>query len=206
MVMPKVGDLLQNKFRVWLVPATIMALAVAVIVVISGNWNRWASQREKQKTDDGYVRADRTPLSTKVAGLVACVEVADYQPVKAGDLLVRLREDDFRAQLQQAEAAVQASESAVVNNERQKLLQDARVLQSQTGIASAEAEIAAAEAGIDAANSAIANARGALAATQADVQRTSLERKPQEALMAAESATRQTLEQAIANEHRFSAQ
>jgi membrane fusion protein (multidrug efflux system) len=119
---------------------------------------------------------------------------------------VRLRDEDFRAQVQQAEAAVTASDSALVNNQRQKELQDARILQAQTGITAAEAEIAAAEAGIEAANASIANARGGLAATQADVQRTSLERKRQEALVASESATRQRLEQAVADEERFRAQ
>jgi membrane fusion protein (multidrug efflux system) len=155
-----------------------------------------------QSTDDAYVRADLTPLSTKVSGLVASVQVADYQVVKAGDLLVQLRDEDFRAQVQQAEAAVAASESALVNNQRQKELQDARILQAQTGVTTSEAEIAAAEAGIEAANASIANARGGLAATQADVQRTSLERKRQEALVASESATRQKLEQAVADEER----
>ena len=45
-----------------------------------------------------------------------------------------------------------------------------------------------------------------LAATDADVQRTALERKRQEALVAAESATRQRLEQAVADEERLRAQ
>src|SRR5579862_9884884 len=195
-----------KRLRSWIVPAAIMAMAVALIFIISGSWKTWASERVNQSTDDAYVRADLTPLSTKVAGLVASVEVADYQVVKAGDLLVRLRDEDFRAQAQQAEAAVVASGSALINNERQKELQDARILQAQTGIAAAEAEIAAAEAGIEAANAAMANAKSGRAATQADVQRTSLERKRQEALVASESATRQKLEQAVADEERFRAQ
>jgi len=183
-----------------------MGMALALVLLLSGSWRTLASERVKQTTDDAYVRADLTPLSTKVAGLVAEVKVADYQAVKAGDLLVRLQDEDFRAQVQQAEAAVTASESALVNNQRQKELQDARVLQAQTGIEAAEADIAAAEAGIDAANSAIANVRSAMAATQADVQRTGLERKRQEALLATESATRQKVEQAVAEEERFRAQ
>jgi membrane fusion protein (multidrug efflux system) len=195
-----------KRLRAWLVPATIMLLAIALIFLFSGRWKTWASERESQTTDDAYVRADLTPLSTKVSGLVASVQVADYQVVKAGNLLVRLRDDDFRAQVQQAEAAVAASESALVNNQRQKELQDARILQAQTGTTTAEAEIAAAEAGIEAANASIANARGGLAATQADVQRTSLERKRQEALVASDSATRQKLEQAVADEERFRGQ
>jgi len=197
---------LSTRVRGWIVSIAILGIALGLIFVLSSNWTTWASAGDEQKTDDAYLRADVTPLSTKAAGLVASVEVSDYQRVKAGDLLVRLRDDDFRAQVAQAEAAVQAGDSALVNNQRQKELQDARIQQAQTAIVAAEAEVSAAEAGIQAANSALANARSGLAGTDADVQRTALERKRQEALVAAESATRQRLEQAVADEERFQAQ
>jgi len=190
----------------WIVPAIILLLAAGIMILITGNWNRWVSERVSQKTDDAYVRADLTPLSTKVAGLVATVAVSDYQPVEAGDLLVQLRDDDFRAQVQQAEAAVLSSKDAIVNNERQKEFQDARIVQADEGIRATEAEFAAAQAGIEAAKSAIANAHSAIDATKADVQRTGLERRRQEALIAAESATRQKLEQVVADEQRSRAQ
>ena len=90
----------------WLIPSIILLMAAGIVLLIAGNWNAWVSERPVQKTDDAYVRADLTPLSTKVAGLVAEVCVSDYQPVKAGDLLVQLQDDDFRAHVQQAEAAV----------------------------------------------------------------------------------------------------
>ena len=195
-----------KKTRGWIVAIAVLAIAGALVAVLSSNLIAWASNGAEQKTDDAYLRADVTPLSTKAAGLVASVEVSDYQRVTAGQLLARLRDEDFRAQVNQAEAAVQAAQAALISNQRQKELQDARVQQAQTGITSAEAEISAAEAGIQAANSALANTRSGLAGTQADVQRTSLERKRQEALVAAESATRQKLEQAVADEERFRAQ
>ena len=195
-----------KRFRSWLIPVTITVMATGLVVLLTGNWTAWNGAREAQTTDDAYVQADLTPLSTKVAGLVASVEVGDYQTVKAGDLLVLLKDEDFRAQVEQAKAALQASESALVNNQRQKDLQDARVQQSLTGISTAEAEIAAAEAGMDAAKSSEANARANLAATQADVQRTSLERKRQEGLFATDSATRQTVEQAVAAAERYRGQ
>jgi membrane fusion protein (multidrug efflux system) len=202
-------DMLQTigqKLRGRLVGITVFCIAIALILFLSFNWTTWAGEGEQQKTDDAYLRADVTPLSTKAAGIVASVVVSDYQAVKAGDLLVTLRDEDFRAQVEQAEAAVRASESSLVNNQRQKSLQDARIQQAKTGIAASEAEISAAQAGIEAANSTIANATSGLAATDADVQRTLLERKRQEALVAAESATRQKLEQAIADEERLRAQ
>ncbi len=190
----------------WVVPAVILLMAVGIVFLIAGNWNTWASEKASQETDDAYTQADLTPLSTKVAGLVAVVAVSDYQSVKAGDLLVQLRDDDFRAQVQQAEAGVLAGEDALVNNQRQKELQDARIAQASQGILAAEAAIAAAEAGVKAADSSMANARSAIEATQANVQRTLLERRRQEALIASQSATRQTVEQAVAAEENYRGQ
>jgi len=199
---PSWGQRLKGLF----VPAMILLMAVGILFLIAGNWNTWASERASQETDDAYLRADLTPLSTKVAGLVATVAVSDYQPVKVGDLLVQLRDDDFRAQVQQAEAAVAYGENTLINNQRQKDLQDARIVQAEDGIRAAQADIAAADAGVEAAKSAIANARSGIEGSKADVERTGLERRRQEALIATESATRQKLEQVVADAERFRAQ
>src|SRR5580692_2069216 len=161
-----------GRLKQWVVPAVILLMAVAIVFLIAGNWNAWASEKAEQETDDAYTRADLTPLSTKVAGLVATVAVSDYQSVKAGALLVQLRHDDFRAQVEQAEAGVASGQDALINNQRQKELQDARVLQAGESIHAAEAQIKAADAGIEAANSTIANAKSAIEGTNADVERT----------------------------------
>src|ERR1700675_3178251 len=119
-----------GRLKRWIVPALILLMALAIVFLIAGNWNAWAIERAEQETDDASTRADLTPLSTKVAGLVATVAVSDYQTVKAGELLVRLRDEDFRAQVQQAEAGVVSGEDAIINNQRQKELQDAHVVQA----------------------------------------------------------------------------
>jgi membrane fusion protein (multidrug efflux system) len=194
-----------GRLKHWIVPALIFIMALGIVAVIAGNWNAWASEKAAQETDDAYTRADLTPLSTKVAGLVATVAVSDYQSVKTGDLLVQLRDDDFRAQVQQAQAGVASGEASLINNQREKELQDARIVQSGENIHAAEAQIQAADAGIEAANSAIANARGAIDGTKAEVERTQLERRRQEALIATESATHQKLEQAVADQERNAA-
>jgi membrane fusion protein (multidrug efflux system) len=179
------------KLKSYLVPAIIFLMAAAILVTIIGNWNSWASERAEQETDDAYVRADLTPLSTKVSGVVAKVLVDDYQTVKAGDLLVQLRDDDFRAQVAQAEAAVEAAKATIEDNRRQKDLQDAKIDRARTGIDLAKAQISAAQAAIE--------------ATKADLDRTLAERTRQEALIATQSATHQRLEQAVADEQRFRA-
>ncbi|MGA8596222.1 MAG: HlyD family secretion protein [Bryobacteraceae bacterium] len=204
--MSKWKEWLSGGAKQWLVPGLVVLMAAGILLMITGNWNAWASGATEQKTDDAYTRADLTPLSTKVAGLVASVPVSDYQEVKAGQLLVQLKDDDFRAQVQQAEAGVAAGEAALVNNQRQKQLQDARIAQAAEGIKAAEADIAAAQAGIAAANSGVTNARSAMEATQAQVQRAELERRRQEGLIAVESATRQTVEQVVASADSYKAQ
>jgi len=194
-----------GRIKQWIVPGLILTMALAIVAVIAGNWNAWASEKAAQETDDAYTRGDLTPLSTKVAGLVATVRVSDYQSVKTGDLLIELHDDDFRAQVQQAEAGVASGEAALINNQRQKELQDAHILQAGENIHASEAQIKAADAGIEAAHSAIANARSATEGAKADAQRTQLERRRQEALIATESATHQKLEQAVAAQQSYGA-
>jgi membrane fusion protein (multidrug efflux system) len=173
-------------------PLIVLALAAAVIVTITRNWNGWEGARAEQATNDAYVRGDLTPLSTKVAGIVREVKVNDYQVVHKGDVLVQLEDDDYRAQVAQASAAVEAARAALGNNLRQRELQDAKIERALTGIDQADAQITAAKAGKD--------------AVSADVSRTRLERTRQEALIKANATTQQKVESAVADEERFAAQ
>jgi membrane fusion protein, multidrug efflux system len=202
-----------------LVPVFVLALAAVILFGIIAGWNGWVGGGAVQKTDDAILRADITPLSTRVSGTVAQVAVADYQRVKAGDLLVQLKDDDFRAQVAQAEAGVAAAQAALENNAKQKDLQNSRVVQAQAGIQAATADIAQSAAAIEAAQSDVANAQAGVAvaeakvpdaqagydATKADVERTTSERKRQEALLELGSATKQKLEQVVADQERFAA-
>ena len=56
---------------------------------------------------------------------------ADFQKVKAGDLLVQIVDDDYRAELEQAEANVAAAQAAIQTIEQQKLLQAALIEQAR---------------------------------------------------------------------------
>ena len=86
---------------------------LAVLSTITHNWNGWESDKVEQVTGDAYVRGDLTPLSTKVAAIVRAVDVADYQQVHKGDLLVELQDDDYQAQVDQAKAAVEAARAGI---------------------------------------------------------------------------------------------
>ena len=179
-------------WKKYLTPLLVVALALAVLITITRDWNAWEGGKVEQKTDDAYVRGDVTPLSTKVAGIVRTVHVADFQRVHKGELIVELQDDDYRAQVDQATAAVEAARAAIVNNLRQRELQDARIAKALAGIDQAKAQITAAEAGREAVN--------------ADLVRAHAERKRQESLYQTHSATQQKVEAVVADDERLSAQ
>src|SRR5579859_2248571 len=184
--------LAKRNWRQFLTPIAVVLLALVVAATIIVNWNSWEGGHVEQVTDDALVRSDLTPLSTKVAGIVQDVKVSDFQSVHKGDLLVQLEDDDYQAQVAQAAAAVEAAKAAIENNRRQRELQESRIERALAGIDQAKAQITAAEAGIQ--------------AVQADVVRTQAERTRQEALLATQSATKQKVEAAVADEQRFAAQ
>jgi len=180
------------RWQSYATPIFVVILALAVVITITRNWNAWEGGKVEQVTDDAYVRGDLTPLSTKVAGIVRVVNVTDYQQVHQGDLLVELQDDDYRAQVDQANAAVAAARAGIEGNLRQQQLQDARIAKAVAGIGQAKAQIAAAEAGKD--------------AVQAELTRVRSERKRQEGLYQSHSTTQQSLEAAVAAEGNLSGQ
>ncbi len=176
----------------YITPILVAILALAVLITITRNWNAWEGGKVEQVTDDAYVRGDLTPLSTKVTGIVRSVDVADYQQVHKGDLLVELQDDDYQAQVDQARAAVEAARAGIEENLRQRQLQDARIAKALAGIDQARAQIAAAEAGKEAVQAELIHARS--------------ERKRQEGLYQTHSTTQQSLEAAVAGEGNVSGQ
>src|SRR5258708_29828678 len=157
--------------------------AAALLLTIKGWWTSWEGGKAKQRTDDAYVRADMTPLSTRISGTVRKVDVDDFEAVKPGQLLVQLDDEDYRAILEQAKAALAAAKAQFDDNQASKRIQDAQILSAEAGIAQAAAAVDAAKAGV--------------VAVQSDVERTESERKRQEALLAAKATTHQQLEQAV---------
>jgi membrane fusion protein, multidrug efflux system len=200
------------------IPWGVLLLAAFILFVIIADWNRWVGGGT-QKTDDAYLHSDITPLSTKVSGTVQQVVVDDYQHVKAGDLLVQLKDDDFMAQVAQAEAEVDAAQAALENNAKQKELQAAKIMVAHAALEGARAEMAQAEAAVEAAKADVANAQAGLdqarakipdaqaniEAAAAEAEQSLLERKRQEVLVNDASATGQNLEQVTATQLRFAA-
>jgi membrane fusion protein (multidrug efflux system) len=170
--------------RAMIVPVVTLVVAGALLFTIKGCWTTWEGGGAEQHTDDAYVRADLTPLSTRISGTVRKMEVSDYQPVTAGQLLVQLEDDDYAAMLAEAKAGLAAAQAQLADNQSAKQIQDAQIQNAETGIAQATAALNAAKA--------------AIAAVQPDVDQTETQRKREEALLASKATTHQELEGAVA--------
>jgi membrane fusion protein, multidrug efflux system len=173
-----------------IVPLVTLGVAALLLFTINGCWNSWQGGAVEQRTDDAYVRADMTPLSTRISGTVRNMDVDDYEAVKPGQLLVQLDDQDYRAILEEAKAALAGSRAELADNQSAKFIQDAKIQNAESGIVQATAALTAAKA--------------AIAAVQPEVERTELERKRQQALIASKATTHQQLEQTNADADRYS--
>jgi membrane fusion protein (multidrug efflux system) len=140
-------DLSRERATQWFGRARKRLVAGAAGFVLAGaaiwyGWTWWHVGRFVQWTDDAYVGGEVTTIASKVAGFIDTIAVTDNQPVKAGDLLVRLDDRDYRAELARAEAAVAAQEATLANHEAARHLQDAVIDQAAAEVAAATAEVA----------------------------------------------------------------
>ncbi|POR48353.1 HlyD family secretion protein [Bosea psychrotolerans] len=91
---------------------------VALIALVGiGYWGHgyWNVGRFQISTDDAYVKADSTTIAPKVSGYIGQVLVRDNEPVRAGQVLARIDDRDFRVALDQAKADVEAARAAVAS-------------------------------------------------------------------------------------------
>jgi membrane fusion protein (multidrug efflux system) len=121
------------------IPLFAVFVALAFVAAATLRWDVWVGSAAVQSTDDAYVRADLTRLSSRVAGEVLSVAVDDFQRVKQGQLLIQIDPADYEAQVAQAEAGVLGARAALDNLANQIELQYATIAQAQAAQAAAEA-------------------------------------------------------------------
>ena len=122
-----------------------LAATAAGAAAVAGATYYWSVARFVESTDDAYVQADSTLVAPRVSGYVAEVLVQDHQAVKAGQVLGRLDERDFRAAWDRTRAEVQASAANVVDLRSQ-------IAEQHAIEARARASVAASQAALDLAN------------------------------------------------------
>jgi membrane fusion protein (multidrug efflux system) len=118
-----------------------LALALGVAAAVDFGHYYFTTGRYLETTDDAYVKADSTIIAPKVSGYLTEVLVADNEPVKAGRLLARIDDRDFRAALDQARADVAAADVAVRNLDAQIELQRPLIQQQAAEVDADEANL-----------------------------------------------------------------
>src|SRR5712664_4020733 len=92
-------------------PTVRRLLAVGGLVLLAVVAGLFVYYHNRETTDDAQVDGHITPIASKIYGRVAEVLVTDNQPVKAGQVLVRIDPRDYQAKVDQERAAVAMAES-----------------------------------------------------------------------------------------------
>ncbi|WP_341487811.1 HlyD family secretion protein [Pararhizobium sp. A13] len=170
-----------------------LLLCLGAVVVVAAGWARARSSGETS-TDNAYVRGDVTSIAPRVAGYVTAVEVEDNQTARAGDVLFRIDDRDYRARLAQAVANVEAAQARLTNVDAETELQHALIQQAEAQRRSAVAEVNLATKAYDRRRELIRSN----AVSQAHVDESDAARSRAEAGVSAASATVEAQRQRIA--------
>lgn len=155
--MPK--ELMQKKKKI------IAGVIGAIVFVVLAHW---LITRGTESTDDATIDAYTIPISAKVPGYIAVLNVKDNQQVKKGDVLAEIDPRDYELRLDVAKAAFAAAQvaanNAAINAKRR--LSVGRIAASQKEVDDALAAEASTKAAMDSAGTEVAIAEKNLADTK----------------------------------------
>ncbi|WP_341992782.1 biotin/lipoyl-binding protein, partial [Azorhizobium sp. AG788] len=124
----------------------IGGLAVVIAGAAVWGYRFWTVGRFMVSTDNAYVGADVAIVAPKVSGYVAAAPLVANSHVKAGDVLVRLDDSDYRVAVRQASAKVDTQDSTIARLGKQVDAQAATIDQTKAQLLSAAADEARAAA------------------------------------------------------------
>ena len=107
---PSLPSLTANLGERLRVPLMLLGVAVVVIAALT----LWLTGGRYMSTDDAYVQAARTSISSNVAGQVTQILVHDNERVHRGQLLFRLDDQPYRIAVEAAEAKLASARLTVV--------------------------------------------------------------------------------------------
>ena len=120
------------------VTVLVLLLLAGAAVAYALYW--WTAGRFIESTDDAYLRADSVTVAPKVSGYVSAVLVGDNQHVAAGEALVRIDPENYRAALARQTATRDARRADVAVAQAQLQGQFASVEQARARLAGDEVD------------------------------------------------------------------
>ncbi len=123
-----------------------LTFIVLLLVAIgtSGYW--WTTAgRFIESTDNAYIKADKTIISSKLPGFLEAGWIKDNQPVSADTVLARIEADDYRSNLRLAQSKVEAAMADMASVRAQLQLQDSLITEAESAISADQAALAQAK-------------------------------------------------------------
>ncbi|MDQ0349294.1 HlyD family secretion protein [Ancylobacter vacuolatus] len=128
-----------RRSRKKLVFGAILLAALAGGAYYGLDW--WQVGRFLVSTDDAYVGADTSILAARVAGHIVALDVETNQSVKAGDVIARIDDGDYRLTLQAAQDKIATQQATIERYGEQMAAARAQVDQAKAQLVSANAEL-----------------------------------------------------------------
>ncbi|MBW4521563.1 MAG: HlyD family secretion protein [Scytolyngbya sp. HA4215-MV1] len=192
---PKPGN---PKRRFLLVMGGCMILLAGSII----GWRWWQFQQTHASTDNAQIQGHLSPLSSKIPATVQQTLVKEGEPVRAGQPLLILEDQDLQLKVKQAEAALAiaqaqlagATDTVRVTNQTNPI----QVQQSQAKLAASVSAIDAAQANVAQAQAQIETRQAVVAQAQTEVDKTQADYRRYESLYQAGAVSAQQFESARA--------
>lgn len=125
----------------------LVAAVVVVLLIVIAFW--MFSSRSTPETDDAFVSADSTLVAPRISGTIADVYVQDNQSVKAGDVLAKIDDRDYRNAVLTAQASLETANAQMLSLTAQLAKQQQTILQAQAMVNADSASIAYARQSAD---------------------------------------------------------
>ncbi|RWR01956.1 DSBA oxidoreductase [[Pantoea] beijingensis] len=135
-----------NKLRILSI-AVGSGIAIVGVLVILYAWQLWPFTRAVQSTENAYVRGQVTFISPQVNGYVTTVNALDFQPVRAGDVLMTIDDRIYQQRVHQAQAQLEMKKAALANIIQQRRSAEAVIVRNEAALKNANAQ--AIKSGLD---------------------------------------------------------
>jgi membrane fusion protein (multidrug efflux system) len=156
-------------------PRARMFVIIGAIVVIVGGFLAWRYFSSYESTDDAEVDGHLMPVSARIGGYVAKVNIDDNQQVPAGYVMVEIDPRDYQVAVDQAAAAATdasaTAESENINVPVTGVSTSSQISSSEADVTNAQAGIAAAQQNLDAAQAQLVQAQANDVKAQNDLMR-----------------------------------
>jgi membrane fusion protein (multidrug efflux system) len=137
----------RSRSKRWPLLLLLIVLATGAGGYFGAQW--WLYSMHHVSTDDARVKGTLITVSSQVPGRLLVVAVKEGQPIKKGDVLARLQQDDYRTQVVLREAALEAAQSqlagALAELELSRSLTEGQIERSDAVLGATRSQLAEAE-------------------------------------------------------------